>query len=130
MQIPWYNNANIKVPASYQEDILSGEVTALLSVYCAVYAEDNSISICNLHVTKEKFNYIIVGAEKYGSKAECRSLRSARVLASWNGGNGEISATSPLSPGLVDYYIYHKLTVDGADKEHYLAFVRWFKEDP
>ncbi|KAK2551582.1 hypothetical protein P5673_027562 [Acropora cervicornis] len=130
-RVPWYSNTNVTVPASYQEDMLSSEeVTALFSAYCAMYSEDNAVNICNLHVIIKRFSSICVGAEKYGSKAECRSLRSARILASWNGGNGQISATSPLSPGLVEYFMCHKLTIDGAEREHYFAYVRWFKKHP
>ena len=88
----------------------SAEVTALFSAYCAMYSEDNAVNICNLYVIVKRFSSICVGAEKYGSKAECRYLRRARVLASWNGGDGQISATSPLSPGLVEYFMCHKLT--------------------
>ena len=102
-RVPWYSNTNVTVLASYQEDMLSSEeVTALFSAYCAMYSEDNAVNICNLHVIIiKRFSSICVGAEKYGSKAECRSLRSARILASWNGSDSQISATSPLSPGLV-----------------------------
>ena len=69
-------------------------------------------------------------AEKFGSKAESRTLRSARVLASWHGAEGLISATSPLSPGIIDYFMCHKLTVNGTEREHHFACVRWFKKHP
>ena len=70
------------------------------------------------------------GGKKFGSKADSRSLRSAKLLASWHDGEGQISATSPLFPGIVDYFMCHKLTVDGVDREHYFAYVRWFKKTP
>ena len=57
-------------------------------------------------------------AEKFGSRAESRTSRSARVLASWNDDEGNISLTSALSPGIIDYFFAHQLTMDGIDREH------------
>ena len=127
----WYDNTNIQVPASYQTDMLTSEdIAALLVVYHALYPGENNIDISDLHFTIKKFSSISVGVEKFGSKAESRSLRSAKLLASWHGDDGEISATSSLSPGIVDYFMCHKLTVDGVEREHYFAYVRWFKKHP
>ena len=126
----WYDNTNIQVPGSYQTDMLTSEdIAALLIVYHALYPGEN-IHISDLHFTIKKFSSIFVGAEKFGSKAECRSLRSARLLASWHSSEGQISAASPLSPGILDYFMCHKLTVNGVDQEHYFAYVRWFKKHP
>ena len=36
--------------------------------------------------------------------------------------------TSPLSPGIVDYFIGHKLIIDGIEREHYFTCVQWFKK--
>lgn len=130
-RVLWFDNANITVPSSYRDDVLtSEEVAALLLVYQAMYPEEPNITFGDLHITIKKFSSIFVGAEKYGSKAECRSLRSARVLASWQDGQGNISPTSSLSPGIVDYYMCHKLTLSGVEREHHFAFVRWLKKHP
>ena len=43
---------------------------------------------------------------------------------------GLIRATSPLSPGITDYFMCHKLTVNGTEREHYFACVWWFKRHP
>ena len=118
----WYDNTNIRVPASYQTDLLTSvDIAKLLIVYHALYPEERNIDIGDLHFTIKKFSTIFVGAEKFGSKAESRTLRSARVL---------ISATSPLSHGTIDYFMCHKLTVNGMEREHYFACVRWFKRHP
>ena len=118
----WYDNTNIRVPASYQTDLLTSvDIAKLLIVYHALYPEERNIDISDLHFTIKKFSTIFVGAEKFGSKAESRTLRSARVL---------ISATSPLSHGTIDYFMCHKLTVNGMEREHYFACVRWFKRHP
>ena len=130
----WYDNTNIRVPASYQTDLLTSvDIAKLLIVYHALYPEERNIDIGDLHFTIKKFSTIfvgVVGAEKFGSKAESRTLRSARVLASWHGAEGLISATSPLSPGVTDFLMCHKLTVNGTEREHYFACVRWFKKHP
>ena len=52
------------------------------------------------------------------------------VLASWNSSNGLIRATAQLSPGIVDYFMCHKVNIDGMEREHYFAYVRWFKKHP
>ena len=127
----WHNNTNLRVPGSYQTDMLTSEnISALLIVYKALYPHIKNISVSGLHNTIKKFASIFLGAEKFGSKAETRSLRSARVLASWNSGNGLIRATAPLSPGIVDYLMCHKVNIDGMEREHYFAYVRWFKKHP
>ena len=127
----WYDNSNIRVPASYQVDLLSSEdIVSLLTVYHALYPTARNIDIGDLHFTIKKFSSIFVGAEKFGSKLESRSLRSARVLASWHSEEGLISPASPLSPGIVDYFICHKLVMDGIERQHYFACVRWFKKHP
>ena len=110
--------------------LTSEEVAALQFVYHVMYPEEMSVSLVDIHVIIKKYSSIFVSAEKYGSKAECSSLRSARVLASWHDGVGHISSTSPLSPGIVDYYMCHKLIVNGVEREHYFAYVRWFRKHP
>ena len=93
----WYENTNIRVPGSFQTDMLTSEnITALMIFYGVLYPGERNIEICDLHFTVEKFSSIFVGAEKFGSKAESRSLRSAKLLASWHDGEGQISVTSPL----------------------------------
>ena len=59
-----------------------------------------------------------------------RTSRSARVLASWNDDEGNICSTSALSPGIIDYFFAHQLTMVGIDREHYFACVQWFKQHP
>ena len=123
----WYDNANVTAPASFKMDMLTSEnIRTILIVYQALYPE-RIIDINDLHFTVKKFSSILVGAEKFGSKAESRTSRSARVLASWNS-EGHISATSTLSPGIIEYFISHKVTMDGVAREHYFACVKWFKQ--
>ena len=122
---------NMRVPGSFQTDILTSEdIAALLIVYNALYPGEVNIDICDLHFTIKKFSSIFVGAEKFSSSAESRSLKSARLLASRHDGESQISAESPLFPGIVSYFMYHKLTVGGVERGHYFAYVRWFTKPP
>ena len=119
----WYDNTNIRVPASYQTDLLTSvDIAKLLIVYHALYPEERNIDIGDHHFTIKKFSTIFVRAEKFGSKTESRTLRSAKLLASWHSAEGLISATSPLSPGIIDYFMCHKLTVNGTESIILLVF--------
>ena len=126
----WYDNSNIRAPACYQSDLLPEYIDGLFLVHHALYPEIRNIDIVDLYFTIKKFSSVCIGSEKFGSKGESTNLRSARVLASWHTGDGSISPTSPLAPGVVDYYICHRLTLNGVEREHYFAFTRWFKKHP
>lgn len=93
-----------------------------------MYPDHTNICLDDIQLTVKKFGSLLLGAERFGSKIECRNLRTAKILASWHDADGSVSSTSPLSPGIVDYYISHKLHVNGMQREHYFAFVRWFKK--
>ena len=126
----WHDNANVTAPASFEMDMLTSEdITTILIVYQTLYP-GRIIDISDLHFSIKKFSSIFVGAEKFGSRAESRTSRSARVLASWNDDDGNISSTSALSPGIINYFFVHQVTMDGIDREHYFAHVRWFKQHP
>ena len=51
-----FHNANITVPSSYRDDVLtSEEVAALLLVYQAMYPEEPNITFGDLHITIKNF---------------------------------------------------------------------------
>lgn len=78
-----HDNTNLRVPGSNKTDMLTSEdISALWIVYKVLYPHIKNISVSGLHNTIKTFASIFLGAEKFGSKAETRSLRSARVLAS------------------------------------------------
>ena len=71
----WHDNTNLRVPGSYQTDMLTSEdISSLLIVYKALYPHIKNISVSGLHNTIRKFASIFLGSEKFGSKAETRSL--------------------------------------------------------
>jgi len=60
----WYDNTNIRVPGSFQIDMLTSEdIAALLVVYRALYPDERNIDICDLPFT----------IKKLGSSAESSS---------------------------------------------------------
>ena len=57
----WYDNTNIRVPASYQTDLLTSvDIAKLLIVYHALYPEERNIDIGDLHFTIKKFSTIFL----------------------------------------------------------------------
>ena len=127
----WYDNRNIQAPTSYESELLKPEyIGGLFQAYRAMYPDNTNICLDDIPLTVKKFTSLLLGTERFGSKGECRNLRTARILASWHAGDGSVSSTSSLSPGIVDYYILHKFHLNGMEREHYFAFVRWFKKHP
>ena len=86
-------------------------------------------SVKCLSKTVRRFGSIIIGPEKFGSKLECRSLRSARIIASWTDNHGIISPNAVLWPGRVDCFIQHTLKVGSQSQQHVFALVDWYTED-
>ena len=126
----WHDNANANAPSSFKMDMLTSEdITTILTVYQTLYP-GRIIDISDLHFSIKKFSSIFVGAEKFGSRAENRTSKSARVLASWNNDEGNISSTSALSPEIIDCFFAYQVTTDGIDRKHYFACVQWFKQHP
>ena len=80
--------------------LLDDELKLLLECYKALYPNKEielSSSIAR------KYSNVMLGTEKFGSKMDCRNLRSARVMASWSAGDGTIDTSVPKSPGIVKW---------------------------
>lgn len=86
-------------------------------------------SISSLAKTVRRFGSIIIGQEKFGSRLECRSLRSARVVASWTDDRGQISPCAELRPGRVDCFIQHTIKIGEQCQQHVFALVDWYCKD-
>ena len=76
-----------------------------------------------------RFGNIFIGPEKFGSRLECRSLRSARIIAKWADNEGLISPCAGLRPGRVDCFIQHTLKIGLQSQQHVFALVDWYVED-
>ena len=106
----------------------SDDLSSLLFVYKSMYGEVITSTSC-LAKTVRRFGSIVIGPEKFGSKQECRSLKSARVVASWTDDNGFINPCSGLRPGRVDCFVQHTLNTGCQSQQHVFALVDWYVED-
>ena len=106
----------------------SDDLSSLLAVYKLMYGAAISDTSC-LAKTVRRFGSIFIGAEKFGSRLECRSLRSARIIASWIDNGGLISPCAGLRPGRVDCFIQRTLKIGLQSQQHVFALVDWYVED-
>lgn len=79
--------------------------------------------------TVKKFSSISLGNQRYGSKLECRSLRSARILASWADEEHVKLDSLSFVAGCVLFYFSHSVKLDGKFVEHVFACTVWHKAD-
>ena len=70
-----------------------------------------------------KFSNVLLGTEKFGSKLDCRNLRSARIMAFWSGDDNLIDTSVPTRPGIVNFYIVHTVKINGEFHQHAFAVV-------
>ena len=93
LNIDWKKlESEVHLPRFYRIRTLdSDDLSSLLAVYKLMYGAAISDTSC-LAKTVRRFGSIFIGAEKFGSRLECRSLRSARIIASWIDNEGFISS--------------------------------------
>ena len=123
----WSDLTLVSLPSSFKHFALDeDEVKVLLECYKALYpTEEIELTSCVAH----KFTSVVLGTEKFGSKMDCRKLRSARIMASWTTDNGSIEATAPRRPGIVNSYLLHSIKLNGQFCQHVFAVVWWYKTD-
>ena len=66
------------------------DLSSLFAVYKSMYGERITSVDCMAN-TVRRFGSVIIGPEKFGSKLDCRSLKSARIIASWTDHEGSFS---------------------------------------
>ena len=99
------------------------EVNVLLECYQTLYPREE---IELISCVARKYTSVVLGTEKFGSKMDCRNLRSARIMASWTGDDGSIDTTAPRRPGVVNSYILHSVKLNGKLHQHVFAIVWWY----
>ena len=73
---------------------------------------------------------IFIAGEKIGSMLECRSLRSARVMASWADHDGQIKPTAAIRPVFVKFFVVSTIRFEeDIYQKHVFVCVNWCKED-
>jgi hypothetical protein len=131
-RVDWCDYQIMKFPLSSKVCILSSQddMQFLHNLYQRMYSGQGfgtTIAIANLSEVIQKFGSIHIAGQRFGSKMESRTLRSARVLAGWaiENENGEI-LIDDFRPCRVNYYFSHILTLGGSEKRHYFANVSWY----
>ena len=81
--------------------------------------------------TIKTFSSLTLGNQFYGSKIECRSLRSGRIYASWAAADqDELNLNEfVLFAGYVLFYFSHSIKLNGKFVQHVFASVMWYKSD-
>ena len=100
------------------------ELSSLFSVYKSMYG-DAITSLDFIAKTVRRFGSSVIGAEKFDSNQECRSLRSARIVASWTDEHVFISPHTGIRPGKVHSFVQHTLKIGSHSQQHVFALVDW-----
>ena len=89
----WSDLTLVSLPSSFKHFALnSDELRLLFECYKALYPrEEIELSSSVAH----KFSNVSLCTEKFGSKLDCRNLRSDRIVASWSGDDSWIDTSVP-----------------------------------
>ena len=123
----WSDLALVGLPNTFKHFVLDAdELKLLLDCYKTLYPR-KQIKISSS--VARKYLNIMLGTEKFGSKMDCRNLRSARIIASWTAEDGSIDVSAPSRTGVVNCYIVHSVKLNGELFQHAFAVVWWYKTD-
>ena len=122
--------SNVSLSSQYiLQSLESCDLEILHTVYKALYPE-KIIELTALAETVKKYSSLTIGNEHYGSKLDCRSIRSSRIYASWAKEDGDLNLERmQFYAGKVDYYFSHSLALNGRCLLHVFACVTWHKPD-
>ena len=121
----------VTLPDRFRRSALGkDDLVNLLATYTALYPNLDWSRYCPSQIVR-KYDRVELGGESFGSKLSSRSLRSARIRASWLAADGSTnpSALSP-RPGLVHNFFKHEMKIGDSCKTHVFAAVVWYKEHP
>ena len=126
----WSTVEYITLPSEFVPDVLDDDdLCALLDVYAIMYPELPRLEDHKCPRLIKRYKSLRVGQEKFGSRADSHSNRSARILARWLTSDGGVSLSEDvLRPGLVANYISHSILLNGTLTVHLFAIVRWHKK--
>ena len=103
----------------------SDDLSSLRTVYLKLYPELDTTSL-DLAVLVKKYKSLTFAGETYGSQLHSRLIRYGGIMASWCGENGDVNPIM-MRPGIVNSYIVHSIQIEGEQKIHAFATVRWLK---
>ena len=96
----WSDFDLVGLPNRFKHFVLdSDELRVLLDCYKTMYPREKIELTSSV---ARKYSSVMLGTEKFGSKMDCRNLRSARVMASWTTDDGCIDISVPSRPGIVN----------------------------
>ena len=119
----WSDLTLVSLPNSCKHFALDpGELRVLFDCYKTLCPREEIELFSSV---ARKFSNVLFGTEKFGSKLDCRNLRSARIMASRSADDGSIDTCAPRRPGIVNFYIVHSVKVNGEFRQHAFAVVWW-----
>ena len=104
--IDWSNITYISLPSAYKLMQLDSDDRQLLAeIYQCMYPDKHILPGMVGEVCR-KYSSVLLAGEKIVSRLECRSLRSARIMASWADQDGPVSSRTALNfrPGIVLFF--------------------------
>ena len=123
----WSDLTLVGLPNRFKHFVLDSDELRVLIDCCKTMYPREKIELTSS--VARKYSSIMLGTEKFGSKMDCRNLRSARVMASWTTDDGCIDISAPSRPGIVNSYILHSVKINGEFYQHLFAIVWWYKAD-
>ena len=101
----------------------------LAKTYQSMYPDKHTLPSMVGEVCR-KYSSVLLAGEKIGSRLECRSLLSARMMALWADQDGQVSSRTAFRPGIVLFFFANTIKFRGGQYQmHVFACVRWYKED-
>ena len=127
--IQWSEITSITLPSAYKLMHLDVDDHQLLSeTYQAMYPEKN-IQANMVSEVSRRYVSVYLAGEKIGLKLECRSLRPARVMASWTRNDGKIDPSEAIRPGFIKFFFVNCIKIGEEYKKHVFACIEWCSED-
>lgn len=112
--IDWSDITSITLPRAYKLMQLDSDDRQLLAeTYQAMY-QDNHILPGMIGEVCRKYSPVLLAGEKISSRLECRSLRSARITASWAGQYVQVSSRAAFRPCIVLFFFANTIKFRGA----------------
>ena len=112
----------IRLPTRYRLCCFDGDEIGLLRTTYARLYPSLELSTEHLNSTFKKYSFLCIGEERLSSGMEDRVYKHARVMASWVGGEGQITLGQS-STERVKYYFEHSFEIDEQQYRYCFACV-------
>ncbi|KAK2556320.1 Latent-transforming growth factor beta-binding protein 1 [Acropora cervicornis] len=114
--IDWSNITYISLPSAYKLMQLDSDDRQLLAETYQCMNPDKHILPGMVGEVCRKYSSVLLAGEKIVFRSECRSIRSARIMASWADQDGQVSSRTALNfrPGIVLFFFANTIKFRGA----------------